>query len=127
MWTLAKPFHSGCAQELSDEELRQREVEVEAALSQRYRTDRGFGVSYDRAACSAINPLSSEVVKVKVLIYHLYQKIYSISPFLRKDIVFMCIVLTCTTQRSTHTFLASSVHRGLLLTSLGAEQLYMTC
>jgi hypothetical protein len=51
-------------QDLTDEELRRREAEVEAALSQRYRTDRGFGAAYDRAACSAINPLSSEVVKV---------------------------------------------------------------
>ena len=39
---------------------------MEAALSRRYRTDRGFGVGYDRAACSAINPLSSQVVKVSV-------------------------------------------------------------
>ena len=51
-------------QDLSDEELRRREAEVETALSRRYRSDRGFGVGYDRAACSAINPLSSEVVKV---------------------------------------------------------------
>ena len=57
-------MRTNVAQELSDEELRRREAEVEAALSQRYRTDRGFGTGYDRAACSAINPLSSEVVKV---------------------------------------------------------------
>ncbi len=49
---------------MPDVELRRREAEVEAALSRRYRSDRGFGVGYDRAACSAINPLSSEVVKV---------------------------------------------------------------
>ncbi len=49
---------------MPDDELRRREAEVEAALSRRYRSDRGFGVGYDRAACSAINPISSEVVKV---------------------------------------------------------------
>ena len=61
-------MRTNVAQELSDEELRRREAEVEAALSQRYRTDRGFGTGYDRAACSAINPLSSEVVKVEPLV-----------------------------------------------------------
>ena len=53
------------SQELEDKQLMLQGAAIEKQLAEKYRSDwTGTGINHDRTACSAVNPLSSDVVKV---------------------------------------------------------------
>jgi len=51
---------------MADADVLARVPEIERTLAEKYRSDFvTTGIAHDRTACSAVNPLSSDVVKVQ--------------------------------------------------------------
>lgn len=63
---------------MKDKQLLSQGAAIEKQLAEKYRSDwLGTGIAHDRTACSAVNPLSSDVVKVRLTPLHFQSHLYA--------------------------------------------------